>query len=435
MFADDGASLSFGTMNLEVCSLHKLEYQEILERVTAAGDVCAAEGQHGTSHEEIEQVSAKLSKMFDSAAHGACWEDLCHQEYNDGSEDFNDYEFMLNEAKSFLAHVANCSSAELEFDTCLIEKTIGLMIDASGARDAEASESNSFHRLRALSSTTSTTEQELEHDGCDKPDMDTAAIDFFVNEAATVCYDKDGIQVDADEINQAVNAFSTILSDNHQCWDAACDDSPYNEDRGGDDPFVGYGEMTDLIDAIMDEALTCPGVEVDPHSCLVTNLLLLLQKRDAPVGADADSSFGSNRRRLIHSSGMCFPPEIDEDSIRGIAGIAQSICNNAGIDVTQNEIDHTVATVMTALSGDCWDKICHRISVESLVFALGKCRVVVVGGWCCCFWRLLLLVDSNIITRIPRIYHGSLTVPELPPFKIQTKSLTAAACLSTRPRA
>ena len=234
--------------------------------------------------------------------------------YDGAASSVGQDEITLNEAKSFLAHVANCSSAELEFDTCLIEKTIGLMIDASGARDAEASESNSFHRLRALSSTTSTTEQELEHDGCDKPDMDTAAIDFFVNEAATVCYDKDGIQVDADEINQAVNAFSTIFSDNHQCWDAACDDSPYNEDRGGDDPFVGDGEIT----------------------------------------------------------------------------------------------------------------------------ALGKCRVVVgvvVGGWCCCFWRLLLLVDSNIITRIPRIYHGSLTVPELPPFKIQTKSLTAAACLSTRPRA
>ena len=72
--------------------------------------------------------------------------------------------------------------------------------------------------------------------------------------------------------------------------------------RGEDQVIIG---SDDIIGAVLDEAMQCPGVTIDPNSCLVSTALQGLEEMmglGGGGGGDAsDGGHGSGRRQLIHS--------------------------------------------------------------------------------------------------------------------------------------
>ena len=270
-----------------------------------------------------------------------------------------------DDAKIFLGSVASCASIDLDLDSCLSSNTVDTLVSFSAAQGGEAQQAhNNLRRILA---------GEEEEEGC-KPNFDPDTIEYAVSEASHAC-----ATVSEGEIHATTQAFSTLFGDGSnivdECWASTC--SFYNDGGNGDgddhddanDDAAWVFPEIDIIGAVLDEAMQCSGVTIDPNSCLVSTALQGLDEMmGLGGGGDAsDGGHGSGRRRLIHSiPGLCTPPEIDQDEVRLMLELAATSCSQAGITVDAQEIDTTLDSVVHAFSSSCFDSICHRIMVEAL---------------------------------------------------------------------
>ena len=260
-----------------------------------------------------------------------------------------------DDAKTFVGSLAECASVDLDLDACVAIQTIDTLVSLTGETQ-QSSSSNS--------SSTS----------C-KPNIDASTIEYAVSEAAHSC-----ATVNEGEIYATTQAFSTLFGDDsevvEQCWAVACSTDMDNGNGGGDSGGDGNGDDDwtfpefDVIGAVLDEAMQCPGVTIDPESCLVSTALQGLNEvMGFDEGGDESGGHG-HRRRLIHSvPGLCTPPEIDEDEVRLTLELAATSCSQAGIAVEPQEIDTTVDSVIHAFSSSCFDSICHRMMAETLALS------------------------------------------------------------------
>ena len=264
-----------------------------------------------------------------------------------------------DDAKAFVGSLAECASIDLDLDACVATQTIDTLVSLTGETQQSSSNSNSS--------------------SC-KPDIDASTIEYAVSEAAHSC-----ATVNEGEIYATTQAFSTLFGDDsevvEQCWAATCSMDLDNNGNGGGDDGDGNGDDDwmipefDVIGAVLDEAMQCPGVTIDPESCLVSTALQGLNEvMGFGFGSDedegGDESGGRHRRRLIHSvPGLCTPPEIDEDEVRLTLEFAATSCSQAGIAVEPQEIDTTVDSVIHAFSSSCFDSICHRMMAETLALS------------------------------------------------------------------
>jgi len=250
------------------------------------------------------------------------------------------------DAKTFVGSLAECASINLDVDSCLATKTIDIL---------------------ASSMETQQSQQDC------KPNIDAPTIEYAANEAAHSC-----ATVNEGDIHATTQAFSTLFGDDsevvEQCWNAACSmDNGGGDDGNGDDDWM-FPEI-DIIGAVLDEAMQCPGVTIDADSCLASTALQGLDEMMGFGGGsdeDGDEIGGHHHRRrrhLIHSvPGLCTPPEIDEDEVRLMLELAATACSQAGIAVDPQEIDTTLDSVIHAFSSSCFDSICHRMMAETLAF-------------------------------------------------------------------
>ena len=269
------------------------------------------------------------------------------------------------DAKIFLGSLASCASIDLDLDSCLSSNTIDILVSFSAARGGEPQQAhNNLRRVLAG-----------EEEGC-KPNFDAPTIEYAVSEASHAC-----ATVSENEIHSTTLAFSTLFGESEivgECWASTC--SFYNDDGNGDGDGDAYDDGNgddgwvfpeiDIIGAVLDEAMQCPGVTIDPNSCLVSTALQGLDEMMGLGGGGGDASdggHGSGHRRLIHSiPGLCTPPEIDQDEVRLMLELAAASCSQTGIEVDTQEIDTALNSVVHAFSSTCFDSICHRMMMEAL---------------------------------------------------------------------
>jgi len=321
------------------------------------------------------------------------------------SQDGGDY-------KAFVDSLSSCASIDLSLDSCLSSTTIDILVSFAAQGDGTGSETGG--EIQANNNLRRIQEHEAEQESC-KPNIDVPTIEYAVNQAAHSC-----ATVNEGEIHTTAQTFSILFGDESdivdQCWTATCSFYNANGDGNGDD-YDGHEDddawifpEMDIISAVLDEAMQCPGVSIDPSSCLVSTALQGLNEMMGidGGGSDGEDASGRHGRRLIHSiPGLCSPPEIDQDEIRLMLEFAATSCSQVGITVESQEIDNALDSVVHAFSSSCFDSICHRIMAEALTVGFDSAAACAsmppFGDDCLTQGTIKVLANEGAAIRFPQM--------------------------------